>query len=213
MAYIPVLNTIQVNVRYFLDNNNAENVFHVRATGTITSALLDTLHTVLTTWLTTEWKPIAAQEWAAKEIILTGLNSLFDPRKSYPIDPEIVGDGLAGALPATCTLAVKEDIGKRGKGVAGRLYWIGLANDQTAGDEVIAAAATSIVTALNQLATSIASTAGLEGICVPHRTVNREPQNPVLSDVITGFLLSDNTVDVQKDRLPFHKKHKRFPVA
>jgi hypothetical protein len=196
-----------------MDNNNAENVFHVKATGVITEALLDTLAALIIDWLTTSWAPNASQGWTAREVILTGLNSLFDPRKSYPVSPVVPGTDVTGALPANCTIAVKEDIGRRGKGVAGRWFWVGMANDQCTEDECLPTAGVNITTALNALKTTIASTVGFEGICVPHMVVGGVRPPDASSDVITNFLLSDNSMDSQKDRLPFHKKHKRFPVA
>lgn len=213
MAHQNVLNTVQIEIRYFAQNNNAANILHARATGTITSALLDTLNATVSSWLASDWAPLAAGEWTANEIILTGLNSLFDPRKSYPIAPPIAGTDATAALPASSTIAVKADIGRRGKGVAGRMFWVGLADDMAVGSELDVSAANGIVTAMNTLNTNVASLTGFEGLCIPHLEVAGVRPPNATSDIVVDWLLTDLTIDVQKDRLPFHKKHKRFPVA
>lgn len=213
MPHQDCANTIQCNLRYEMAGNNAETVFHVKATGTITEALLDTLAALITAWITSDWKPNASTQWAVNEIVLTGLNSLFDPRKSYPIAPAVNGADSTGALPANCTMALKEDIGRRGKGIAGRWFWVGLTSGMCTDNTCNAGIVTALLTAVNNLATTIASTVGFEGIAVPHFVVGGVRPPVAQSDVITGFLASDDELDTQKDRLPFHKKHKRFPVA
>src|SRR5690242_13714979 len=100
MPHQNVTNTIQCEIRYFMANNNASNVFHVKATGPITSTELDALEAAIQAWLDTHWAPIANDNWSANEIVLTGLNSLFDPRKSYAIAPPIVGGVSGDATPA-----------------------------------------------------------------------------------------------------------------
>jgi hypothetical protein len=196
-----------------MGSNNAETVFHVRATGPITLTLLDTLASLIEAWVTSDWKPNAAVDWVATELVLTGLNSLFDPRKSYPISPAVAGADATGAMPANCTIALKEDIGRRGRGVAGRWFWVGLAKGMCSDNLCNSGVVTALLTALNNLANTIASTAGFEGICVPHLVVNHLRPPVATSDVITGFLASDDALDSQKDRLPFHKKHKHFPAV
>lgn len=213
MPHQNVANTIQCNLRYSLDGNNAETVFHVRATGPITIPLLDTLAALITAWVSSDWAPNASSNWIVQELVLTGLNSLFDPRKSYPFSPAVAGTDTTGALPANVTIALKEDVGRRGKGIAGRWFWVGMAKGQVTGDLVNAGVVTALLAALNGLATTIATTTGFEGIAVPHLVVGGIRPPTATSDVITGFLASDNSIDTQKDRLPFHKKHKRFPVA
>lgn len=212
MAHQDVTRTIQCQVNYFLDNNNAANIFHCLATSVIDVTLLDDIAGVINGWLTTDWAPLASDDWTANEIVLTGLNSLSDPRKSYPIAPPIPGTLTDIALPANVTLAIKEDVGHRGKGIAGRWFWVGFAGSQVVGDSVLTASATAIIAALQHLNTLLAAVPGCEGMCVPHLVVNRVRPNPASSDLVASFVITDNTMDSQRDRLPFHKRHKK-PIA
>lgn len=213
MAHQNILNAVKIELNYFMQTNNASNIMHARATGPITLALLDTLETVLKDWLTTEWATLASTTWSAQSIILTGENSLFDPRKAYPLSPAIAGTLTGGALPANATLAVKANIGRRGKGVNGRVFWVGLDGSQVTDNFIGSTEGNAIVAALNALNASVAALVGFEGLCVPHLVVGGAHPPDASSDIIVDFSLADNAVDSQKDRLPFHKKRKRFPVA
>lgn len=213
MAHQDVTRTVKIEIDFFMQNNNAQNTLHAKATGPIALSDLDDLAGVIEGWLTTDWAPIAAAEWAAQNVTLTDLNSLAGPRKSYPISSPIVGGLTADPIPAGSTLAVQGNVGRRGKGIQGRVFWIGLANSQVDGNTVTSDQVTAIVDALNNLNSLVTAMAAFDGLCVPHLVVGGSRPNPATSDLIVTFLVTNNLIDSQKDRLPFHKKHKRFPVA
>lgn len=213
MTHQNVTNTVQVDMRFAMAGNNAANVLHVGYTGTVGIPDLDALDTVIEAWLTSEWKPLSSELWGAEGIILTDLNSLTGPRKAYSIDPVIVGDLTGGAPPASVTIAIKADVGHRGRGTSGRVFWIGLAESQLTANTVDSATANLIIVALGDLDTNIAGISPFSGLVVPHRQVAGVRPEPATSEAVIGFLVSDFSVDVQKNRLPFHRKKKRLPIA
>jgi hypothetical protein len=200
-------------MRFINGRTNASMNIHVLATGPITIPILDDIAAIIIAWFTTDWAPSASIGWLANEVVMTGLNSLADPRKSYPIEPPIGGSDASAELPANVTVAIKEDVGHRGRGLAGRVFWVGLASGSTVGDLLTNAAGVALIMAMDNLKANIALVPGVEGICVPHLVVGGVRPPTATSDLVTTFLLTDNTLDSQRDRLPGHKKHKRPPVA
>jgi hypothetical protein len=213
MPHQDVTNTVAIEIRFFLGSANAQNTLHARCATTPGLADLDLLGAEVDAWLETEWAPISSTNWSAVEIVLTSLDSIDGPRRSIPISPPIPGTVAVDAMPANCTIAVKEDIGRRGRGTAGRVFWIGLAESQVDGNQLEAASATAILAALEVLRTNIEALDNFEGLCIPHLVVDHARPNPAGSDLVQQFTLTNLYMDSQKDRLPFHKRKKALPVA
>jgi hypothetical protein len=89
------------------------------------------------------------------------------------------------------------------------VFWVGFTQTQVDQNIVAAGDAANIVAALEQLRTNVEGLANFEGLCVPHMTVDGLQPNPASSSLIQRFTATDNSVDSQKNRLPFHKKKKR----
>lgn len=210
MAHQNVTDTVQVDINYAMQGNNASNVIHITYTPAVSLTDFDAMSSAIAGWLTSHWKPLAAAEWSVTSLVFTDLNSASGPRKAYPLDPPIVGSAAFDPLPANATLAIKFDIGQRGRGTAGRIFWVGLNEDQVDGNTVSGAAMVAILGALDALQTAI-TTVGSPWVdlAVPHRTVNKVHPNPAVSSGVVGFLATNNLIDTQKDRLPFHKKRRK----
>jgi len=208
MPHQNVTNTVQIEMRFVMGNNNAQNTLHALCTGEPGLSDLSLLGAAVDAWIETEWAPLAASAWQATEIVLTSLDSIDGPRRSIPISPPVPGEGVSEALPANATWAVKEDIGRRGRGTAGRIFWIGLQENQCSGNTIDSAAATAIVAALEALRTDVEGTAGFDGLCVPHLMVGGVRPETATSSLVQQFVATDLSVDSQKNRLPFHKKKK-----
>lgn len=209
MAHQNVTDTVQVDINYTMQGNNASNVIHITYTPAVSLTDFDNMSTAIAGWLTDEWAPLASDEWSVTSLIFTDLNSASGPRKAYPLDPAIPGTLVSEALPANATLAIKFDIGQRGRGTAGRMFWVGLGETQVDGNTVSVATMNAIIGALDALQTAI-TTVGPPWVdlAVPHRTVNKVHPNPALSSGVVGFLATNNLIDTQKDRLPFHKRRR-----
>lgn len=200
-------------LRYQLPDNVVENVYYVRTSESIWSeASMDAVEAAFESWETSTASALRNDACSLFEIVATDLTSLFGLRKSYPVTPPITGT-LANPSPANVTIAIKADIGRRGRGVSGRTFWVGMADGQTDGNTIGVVDLNLIVTALNTLNSNIAAIAPIECMCIPHFVVGGVRPPSVLADCITQYLASDVFVDSQRDRLPNHKKHKRQPVA
>lgn len=201
---------MQVDINYAMQGNNAANVIHISYTPAVSLTDFDAMSAAIAGWLTSDWAPLAATEWGVTSLVFTDLNSVNGPRKAYPLDPPIAGTNVNDPLPASATVAIKFDIGIRGRGTAGRMFWVGLSEDQTDGNLISGATSVAILAALDGLVTAITAVGPpWVSLSVPHRTVNKLHPNPASQSAVDGFLLTNNLIDVQKDRLPFHKKRKK----
>jgi len=212
MAHQNIDHTCRVELRFLNGDTNAQNVIHVSYDGSVSLADLDTLEAFLVTWLTDEWAAQAAPSWFASEVVITDENSLSGPRKSYGLGTDIVGTQVGDALPANCTIALKEVIGTRGRGKSGRIFWVGLAEAQVTGDAINPSVATALEAAGEALRT------GIEGLglpwgnlVVPHLVVGGVRPSTADKSIVESIALTDNVMDSQRDRLPFHMRHKKKP--
>jgi hypothetical protein len=69
--------------------------------------------------------------------------------------------------------------------------------------------ADEIVAALNTLRTDIGAVTGSDGLCIPHFVVDKIRPPTVGNSLVVSYSYSDLYIDSQRDRLPFHKKHKK----
>jgi len=201
-------------MRYRSSDTTMENVFYVRTSAsTWDEATLDDVETAMRLWETSTASSFRSDGVGLYEIVATDLTSLFGIRKSYDISPVVTG-ALANPLPNNVTVALKADIGRRGRGTAGRSFWIGLSEGQTVGpDQIAPIAANNLISSMDSLLADVAGVVPVEGMCIPHFVVDHVRPPSVLADIIVKYTLSDFYLDSQRDRLPGHKKHKRYPIA
>jgi hypothetical protein len=125
-----------------------------------------------------------------------------------PVVGSLPGDGL----PNNATIAIHADIGTRGRGKSGRVFFIGLEEGQVTADNLSAGAGGELEDDMNALRTSILTHDPTWKMCVPHRVVaGVRPEIAGFTD-IRAWNLSDFTIDSMKLRLPNHKKHKKAPL-
>jgi hypothetical protein len=210
MPHQDVPNTVRVEVAYAYDNNNMANVWHVRTSDVPSDTDLISILANMQTWLDTDWKPLASPQVSALSMTATSLHDLTGPRTTLAISPAIVGTGDSAALPANVTLAVKANIGIRGRGKSGRTFWVGLGESQVSNNEVLPTPAAAIVAALNQLNALMADIgANLEGLVIPHFMVGGVRPPSVGTSAVLGYSLANFVTDSQRDRLPGHRRAKR----
>ena len=197
-------------LRYTVPENTVMNVFHARSTASSwAEATLDAVEAEFLSWFTGSASLLLSDQLALYEIVATDLTSLAGIRKVYPIQPPVDGNSNAEYLPANVTFAVKANIGTRGKGQSGRVFWPALVDTQVTNQEMQKSAADDIVTSLNALRTGIAGVTGCDGLCVPHFVVGGSRPPLATNSLILSYSYSDLVLDSQRDRLPAHKKHKR----
>lgn len=201
---------VRAEMKYQIPDNTCENVFHVARGLTFwTESEMDALEVVLHNWFTGTASADLSDQLGLYEILLTDLTSLHGIRKTYAISPAALG-GLSGEyLPGNVTFAIKASTAIRGRGTNGRVYWPALTAPQVVNQQMNSGSATSIVNDLNALRVAVAGLGGGTELVVPHFVVGGIRPPSVGYDAVVNYAYSDLWLDAQRDRLPFHKKHKK----
>lgn len=212
-TYQSIPDVAQFQVIYTCDSQRVQNDFYFHKEGDWAEGDLSAANVAILTEWETDWKPLLPTTIELTQVIATGLTSLSSPRIAGALAIPIAGTNVSPALPLNATIAVKLSTAVRGRGRNGRIFWPCLTEASVAGDQVGEVAGNNIIAAVLALqAAVVASGAGITPVVV-HRYLDRVKIFPGTSDPIVEVMLSDNYVDSQKDRLPFHKKHKKRRVT
>lgn len=210
--YQAIVDVCQTQIVYQSDAQRVQNDLHFHREGGWAEGDLSLLNTTIGDWWDTHAKVLLPEELSIVEITSTDLTSLAGSRVSLEYDSPIAGTHASPIMPLNVTLAIKLATANRGRGRNGRIFWPAFSEDQIAGDRVLTATASAIVTALNNLITEVQAADPQVTCVVAHRIVAGAKIYPGGYTPVVGFTVTDNYVDSQKDRLPFHKKHKKKKV-
>jgi hypothetical protein len=205
---------LQVEMRYQADGQNVYNVFHVRK-GDLshwTSGEIDSVETNFRTgYWTTSQKPLLATDVALHEIVCTDLTDLAGLKQAYPISPAEAGTHTGASLPNSATVAVKAAIGTRGRGTSGRVFWPPIPETVVVGNTLDNTYAGLVTTALNDLMTAIDALIIPADLVVLSRRHANAARAVGIGEHIHSWVLTDATIDSQKNRLPRHRRSRRRP--
>lgn len=211
LPYQPARGVAEVRMRYLLDFENTENVYHVEH-GSLDPwplADMEDLASTFEAWESTDGSTVRSVSAHLIEVVVTDLTSLTTQKVTRPTSPVITGAIGGDSLPNNATIAIKADINNRGRGKSGRVFWIGLAESQVTGNAINTAARDAIVLALNNLRADVLALDPAYHMVVVHRKENNIRPAEASWSAIASFSTTDSTIDSQKNRLPNHKRRRR----
>lgn len=209
--YQPVPGVLQVRMQYSYAGENAENIFHVWNGSTVlwgTAQIEDVLST-FENWEDTQASQHRPSSAVLVNMIGTDLTSLGGLRKTRPVVPQIAGGLAQDGLPNNATVAVKADIGNRGRGKQGRIFWIGLAESRVNSNEITIPQRDGILSVMAALIAAVQALNNQYRLVTVHRVENGIRPPTASTSNIQGYELADLTVDSQYARLPHHRRRKR----
>lgn len=201
MAFIPVQNTCEAQVRMSLDSQFVENtLYFYKATG-IDATLMTTLGNQLLLWWTTEYAVPLATSLSLREIYLTDLSSQNGPTVTIPAPaPAPTGGVGADALPNNVAACISFRTAHRGRSYRGRNYVPALPDTMVTLNEMAPSLQADLVDAYNGLFAR-ATTAAVTWVVVS-RFENGAPRTNGNAEPVTSVVLVDPIVDSQRRRLP-----------
>jgi hypothetical protein len=205
---------LQVEMRYQADGQNIYNVFHARKSDLShwTATEIDAVENEFRTgYWTTSQQPLLCGDVALHEIVCTDLTDLSGLKKSYPISPAEAGTHTGASLPNSATVAVKAAIGTRGRGSSGRIFWPPMPEGVVVANTVDNTYSGLVTTALNDLKTAIDALIFATDLVVLSRRHARAVRPLGIGEHIYDWVLTDTTIDSQKNRLPRHRRNRRQP--
>lgn len=203
MPFVPAPNIVQAELIYSFGGQITENVLHYEPDGALTDDLMAELADELISLWGTNVAPLVANDLSLTTLRVTDLTTQFSNGFDVTTGLPISG-GLASLsdepVPANVALAVKKNTAFRGRSRQGRIYHMGLTNDQVLFSTVDATTISSLVTAYTSMLGF--STAGATWeMVVLSRFENNVERTQALATEVT-FLSADSTVDSQRRRLP-----------
>lgn len=206
MAVSPIPNCVQMNVNMVADGQRVMNTFYYKFPGTPNAFDLNTMLAAANTAWATYFSVNLSTAIALHSLTAVDLSGPTGVRIDRATDPPVPGEVAGDYLPLNATAAFKRSGAVRGRGVNGRIFWPILAEAQVTGDQLTDLAAGDFLDAVVAFdnAVKAACPSGTLQV-IPHKTgLYRGTATP-----IEAWVLADKYIDSQRDRLPFHRRHKK----
>lgn len=200
MAFIPAINTIRVAIT-FQDNlgNEAVNVIHVDTDEIdVTPGVINDVLDIIETWLASGWAPVAGDNWTATNLDARDLTT----ENSFVVSREVTEAGtLTGEnMPSQDTIAISLRTAFAGRSNRGRLYHVGLTEDNVTGNYINGATAVALVAAYEALRVAL-ETGGYFWSIASFQT-GGAPRVTAQVRSISDIVLTDSRIDRQIRRMP-----------
>lgn len=200
MPFVPVPNTLMVELRYLWDNQQVENTLYGRKGTAVVLGDAIALADDIFTWWDTNMKPLQASTIALREIYVTDLTSANSFSHAHVRSPIVPGTRAGPALPNSVALCIKFNTAQRGRSFRGRNYVMGAVEGDVTNNNYEPAYVTDVQDAY-LLLDSVFDGNGLVWSVVS-RYENGQPRVTGLATEITTIGVTDGIVDSQRRRLP-----------
>lgn len=204
MAFQPVPGGIEAVLEFQMpDTTRVVNVLHVRYTGTgsIGNSELELVADPLNDWVIGNWKGIASNQAGCVGFTLRSLETQVAPTITFTYGAPQMGTVASGAMPNNVTIAIKLLTGLTGRTARGRLYHVGLAENQVLGNFLTGTLVSTIQPAYDALRTRIAAVSDLS-LAVLSRVENKVVRPAGVMYEVIQVALGDTRIDTQRRRLP-----------
>lgn len=196
--FIPVLNVVQVNMRYQHDGENVENVFHVQVQEPVTVGNINEILDIFEAWNANSNLPLQSNQTRLTSIRAFDLTTEAGAVVDREITVNNTGNPTNFPEPGNVTLAVKKSSNVRGRGSQGRFFWIGLPEAAVEGNRVTAAINGGIIAAANALLEALIQ--ATYPMVVVSYCENNAWRVAGVATPVTGFS-TDMRIDSQRRRL------------
>jgi len=199
MPFVPVPNTIQLEVRGTLLSEDVENTFYYLSPGAIDQAILDAVAEASRDYVEAEISQFSSG-FLFKEVYARDLSSGTFLSSLAPASGVFVG-AFADPAPNNATFALKRTSGFSGRSARGRIFWMGIAETMTNGDNFMTSiVADNMVDWLLNHDLAVAA----EGVApvIVSRFNAGVPRTTGVTYPIADWSYSDLRLDTMRGRLP-----------
>lgn len=195
-------NVAQVEIRFLLDNERVENVFHCLAPPPFNQVVADDIHDIVDNWITQTLRPnqssnVIYQGMKIRDIVPTG------PAFEYPGDNQ-AGTAAGNPLANEVTFCLKKVTALSGRKYRGRFYHIGLPDSfmlsASSRNRLSPTAVFALVSTYAALMTALAGAGYTLQVIQKDYTVI--PPMAVTTVPVISIVATDNIVDSQRRRGP-----------
>lgn len=207
MPFVPVANTVEVEIRMELDNQQVENTLYFSSGSPPEPGSMTTLGNDVLDWWVDNIKPLCTNALTLREIVVTDLTTNIGPQVTVPAVPFTTGSLIGDYLPANVSLAISFRTNNRGRSFRGRNYVVGLNESQVTGNEVQPVPVGAYQDAYGLLLNAPFQPTWQWSVVSRYSGVNPTTGAPIprtegVSTPITAVTVVDPVVDSQRRRLP-----------
>lgn len=200
MAFIPVPNAIQCNVRGTYLGEQVENTLYFRSASPLTPDAPGLVAAGVSIWWQATVLPLLSASYQFREVYAVDLTTASSPTGTAVPLAAAPGGASGDPLPGNVALCVSFRTAARGRSFRGRNFVCGLVEPNVSGNTITTAWAEGIANAYEQLLIPD------EFVNVPwvvlSRYSNNQPRGTGITTPVTNVLVVDYTVDSQRRRLP-----------
>lgn len=211
MPYVPVANTVMVEIIYQWDAQTVENTLYFEMGDAPDVGQINDLLENVAGWWTNSLADQICNTIEMVEVRGTDLTTQTGPVASFVTGLPLLGGNPGEPLPANCAACVSFKTNVRGRAFRGRNYVPGLPSDEVASNHLSSGWMSATLGAYNDLPASVA----LSGFT--HVVVSRysgstivdgkkvpTPRAAGITTPVTAYSFADDVVDSQRGRLPNH---------
>jgi len=200
MPFIPVPNTVQVELLYLWDGQECANVLHYGQPGLTSITDMEEAGSILVAWWDASMQTLVPSTLSLTQIKLTDLNDESAPVVEYTTGLPLAGQHASPSLPNNVSVTITKRTLLRGRSFRGRIYHPGLVEGVVTNNQVLGTHMTNLINAYEEIL-NLAVTAEEWNMVVVSRYADNAPRvEGISTDVIA--LSSDGIVDSQRRRLP-----------
>jgi hypothetical protein len=200
MPFVPVADTVLLEMRMALYGQKIENTLYFRKTGGVGVSDATTLMNDMLIWWTTLLSPALSRDLTLREMTTTDLStsSGFSVTQAAPT-PNPAGGQAFDGLPGNVAICVSFRTPNRGRSFRGRNYVPGLAEPDVTGNTLSPGRTNEILDAYQGVPFSVTGS-GFEWVVVS-RFSGGVPRTAGIATAISSVVIVDSFVDSQRRRL------------
>ena len=199
MPFISIPNTLSVEMRATLFEQEVENTFYVQVPGGYAFADLESVGTIFETWADEFLSGLLPGSVRIDEFYIRGMENASDLERTVVLSPGIVGIRAGAGAPGNVTLAIKRLTGFTGRDHKGRIYLLGLSKNDVTGNVVAEDLANAWVETLDELTAGLLAEGYIASVVSKLDQGGLTPHGRAFA--ITNWAVTDFAVDSQRRRL------------
>jgi len=200
MPFIPVPNTVMVEVVYEWDSQVVENTFYVESSAAWNEAGVSAILELIRDIIVTDLMPLLNTTIQLVRLVGTLLDAVDSVSVVLAVNPPVGGSNATESVPNNVSYTITFLTAQRGRSFRGRNYVPGLSVNQYTGNQIESAARTGLLDFYTTLRAAISESNYT--MVVVSRYSNGAPRTTGVTTPITGFTTYDTTLDSQRRRLP-----------
>ena len=203
MAFIPVVNTAQVDMVVLFAGQRCQNVFHYTKASPWAISHMEELAEGMIDWWVANIKPSVSVDLSLIQVDVTDMSEQNAPGISWGTGlPQAGITGTGTTLPNSISCVFTKRTALRGRSYRGRIYHMGLTEAQVTGNSVVTLTVSQLI-GHYEAALSIPLTVAVDeaNMVVVSKYTNNAPRATGVATLVTN-ITSDGIVDSQRRRLP-----------